>query len=52
MDWVTLCEYDEWWFVAYECNMISVWCMYGMIHWLKMVNSDMVLEWKFIGGWL
>jgi len=26
--------------------------MYGMIHGLKMVNCDMVLEWKFIGGWL
>jgi len=26
--------------------------MYGMIHGIKMVNYDMVLEWKFIGRWL
>jgi len=26
--------------------------MFGMIHGLKMMNFDMVLEWNFIGGWL
>jgi len=35
---VILYEQDELCFVAYEFNMIWVWCMYGMIHGLKMMN--------------
>jgi len=48
MNSVILYEQDELWFVAYELNMIWVWCMYEMIHGLKMVDFGMVLEWKII----
>jgi len=45
---VILYEQDELWLVVYEFNMIWAWCMYGMVHGLKMVNFGMVLEWKMI----
>jgi len=35
-----------------EVKLDIVRCMYGMVHGIKVVNCDMVLEWKFIGGWL
>jgi len=41
-------EQDELWYVAYEFNMILVWCMYGMIHGLIMMS--LVRFWN--GIWL
>jgi len=48
MNWVIMYEQDELWSVMDEFNIIWAWCMYGMIHGLKMMS----LVWFGYGIWM